>query len=171
MLTEREEGANEPSTLFIGSARASTMKTVMAAFDGKVNKPGDWEGLYNEEKKLLMVKYYDFDRNIRQKTIMSNGLDHMLLLSRFMMSKAAFAFCDKYYKGLHQRSWPHKHGDNYRPGDFGHQPLRCPVCFKTLLPLTLKLTWLTLTKCIDFRDNCLALADEIYAYYVCTLKD
>ena len=45
VLTEREEGANEPSTLFIGSARASTMKTViMAAFDGKVKKRGDWEG-------------------------------------------------------------------------------------------------------------------------------
>ena len=62
VLTEREKGADKPSTLFIGSARASTMKTVMADFDGKVKKPGEWERLYNEEKKLLMVRYYDFDR-------------------------------------------------------------------------------------------------------------
>ena len=73
VLTEREEGPNEPSTFFIGSASASTMKTVMAAFDGKVNKPGDWEGLYNKGKKILMAVYYDFDRNIRQKTVMSNA--------------------------------------------------------------------------------------------------
>ena len=43
---------------------ASTVMTVMAAFEGKVTKPGDWKGLYNEEKELLMVNYYDYDRNI-----------------------------------------------------------------------------------------------------------
>ena len=54
VLTEREEGAdNEPLTLCIGSARASTMKTVIAAIKGKVNKPGDCEGLYNEEKNVF----------------------------------------------------------------------------------------------------------------------
>ena len=41
VLAVREEGANQLSTLFIGSARASTMKMVMAAYDGKVNKPRD----------------------------------------------------------------------------------------------------------------------------------
>ena len=80
------------------------MKTVMAAFDGKVNKPGDWDGLYNEEKKLLMVKYYDFDRNTRQKTVMSNARLHPAAVPVYDEYKAAFAFCDKYSKGLYQRS-------------------------------------------------------------------
>ena len=35
----------------------------MTAYDGNVNKPGVWEGLYNnKEKEILMVKYYGFDR-------------------------------------------------------------------------------------------------------------
>ena len=125
------------------------MKTVMAAFDGKVNKPGDWEGLYNEEKKLLMVKYYDFDRNIMQKTVMSNAFVrfaarlHAVAVPVYDEYEAAF--CDKYNNGLHQRLWPHKHGGNYHPGDLGHQHNFALSCMlQNTLTLTLKLTWLTL---------------------------
>ena len=90
MLTDREEGANELSMLFIRSERASTVKKVKAALDSNVNKLGDW-GKGSIMKKKALVKYYDFDRNIRSKTFMSNALfglrlDHMRLLSRFTMS-------------------------------------------------------------------------------------
>ena len=93
----------------------------MAAFDGKVNKLGDWEGLYNEVNKLLQVKYYDFDRIIRQKTVMSHARPRSASVLVYDEYKAAFAFRDKYNKGLHQRSRPHKHGGNYHPRNLGHR--------------------------------------------------
>ena len=137
------------------------MKTVMAALDGKVNKPGDWEELYNKEKKLLMVKYYDFDKNIRRKTVMSNvfvpfaARPHAAAVPVYDGYKAAFAFCDKY---------------NNHPGDLGHQHNFALSC---MLQNTFNAYFeanLVNAKSIDFRDNCLALADEIYAC-ACTLKD
>ena len=73
-------------------------------------------------------------------------LDHILLLSRFMMSiKPPLHFVINTVKdsirGRGHTSMVviiilEKWGIN--------TTLRCPVCFKTLLTLTLKLTWLTL---------------------------
>ena len=99
-------------------------------------------------------------KNYRLNRVLSSKIT--MLLPGFDNARA-IAFCDKYNKGLHQRSWPHKHGGNYDPGDLGHQSNFALSC---MLRNTFNPYFednLVNSKSIDFRDNCLALADEICA--------
>ena len=61
-----------PSTMFIGSNRKSSMAKVCDSLKEKVNKPGQWEGLYHADSNLVIIEYYDFDPNIKKKTVLSN---------------------------------------------------------------------------------------------------
>ena len=60
------------STMFIGSTRKSSMAKVCDTLKGEVNKPGQWEGLYHADNNLVLIEYYDFDPNIKKKTVLSN---------------------------------------------------------------------------------------------------
>ena len=58
--------------MFIGSSCKSSMAKVCVSFKGKVNKPGQWEGLYHAHSNLDLIEYYDFDPSIKKNTILSN---------------------------------------------------------------------------------------------------
>ena len=93
-----------------------------------------------------MVKFDDFDRNLRQKTVMSDAF--VLLAARphsaaapvYDDYKAAFTFCDKYNKGLHQGSWPYKQVVTIILEIWDINTTCCPICVKTHLTLILKQT-------------------------------
>lgn len=176
LLGEQQQRIEDAPTLFIGSTRKSSMQAVCSAFKGKVTKPGDWEGLYHAGRNLIMVEYYDFDRNINQKTVLSNAFIHRKMkpasaaVPVYDEYKAAFAFCDKFNKALYQRCWPHKQGGNSMLGDVGHQ-------HNFALSSTLQNVFNAYCEIhsvppnsVDFYTHCLALADEIYAF-ACTLTD
>ena len=86
------------STMFIGSTRKSSMAKVCDSLKGKVNKPGQWEGLYHADSNLVLIEYYDFDPNITKKTVLSNAFVNSekkppaATVPVFDEYKAAFAF-------------------------------------------------------------------------------
>ena len=65
---------------------------------GKVNKPGQCEGLYHADSNLVLIEYYDFDPNITKKTVLSNAFVNSekkppaATVPVFDEYKAAFAF-------------------------------------------------------------------------------
>ena len=68
MLHDSEQST---STMFIGSTRKSSMAKVCDFLKGKVNKPGQREGLYHAVSTLVLMKYHDFDPNIKNMTVLS----------------------------------------------------------------------------------------------------
>ena len=90
---------------------------VCDSLKGKVNEPGQWEGLYHADSNLVLIKYYDFDPNIKKKIVLSNAFVN----SKKKPPAAAVAFCNKFTKGLFKRFWPHKQGGYLRLGDLAHQ--------------------------------------------------
>ena len=68
MLLDAEQST---PTMFIGCTRKSSMAKVCDSLKGKVNKLGQWEGLYHADSNLVLMKYYDFDPNIKKMTVLS----------------------------------------------------------------------------------------------------
>ena len=68
MLLEAEQST---PTMFIGSTRKSSMAKVCDSLKGKVNKPGQWEGLYHADSNFVLMKYHDFDPNVKKMTVLS----------------------------------------------------------------------------------------------------
>ena len=58
------------STIFIGSTRKISMAKVCDSLKGKVNKPGQWEGLYHADSHLVLMRYHDFDPNVKKMTVL-----------------------------------------------------------------------------------------------------
>ena len=100
-------------------AKAAWQRCVIPKRKG--NKPGQWEGLYHADSNLVLIEYYDFDPNIKMKTVLSNAFVNLVLVPVFNEYKAAFAFCDKFNRGFYERCWSHKQGGYLRLGDLGHQ--------------------------------------------------
>ena len=74
MLLDAEQST---PTMFIGSTRKSGMAKVCDSLKGKVNKPGQSEGLYHADSNLILMKYHDLDPNIKK----------MIVLSKFQIKK------------------------------------------------------------------------------------
>ena len=84
-------------------------------------------GLYHADSNLVLIEYYDFDPNIKKKTVLSNAFVNSkkkppaAAVPVFDEYEAAFAFCDKFNKGLYERCWPHKQGGHLWLGDLVNQ--------------------------------------------------
>ena len=68
MLLDAEQST---PTMFIGSTRKSSMAKVCDSLKGKVNKPGQWEGLYHADSHLVLMKYHDFDSTVQNMPVLS----------------------------------------------------------------------------------------------------
>ena len=118
MLLDAEQST---STMFFGSTHKSSMAKVCDSLKGKFHKPGQWEGLSHVDSNLVLIEYHDFDANIKKKTVLSNAFVNSkkkppaAAVPVFDEYKAAFAFCDKFNKGLL------KQGGYLRFGDLSHQ--------------------------------------------------
>ena len=69
--------------------------------------------------------------------------DYILLLYRFVMSIKPPLHAVKNITKDYQKSWSHKHRDNYYPGDLEHQHKFALSCMlQTKSTLSLNMTWL-----------------------------
>ena len=75
-----------------------------------------------------------------------------------------FDKCDKFDKRLHHCTWPHKSGGRNVLGDRGCQNNFAMSC----MLLNVFNAWFQTnsvdSQSVDFSTNCIALADEIYAF-------
>jgi hypothetical protein len=136
----------------------------------KVEKPGQWEGLHNSETGESFVYHWDTEKNAGKKFVISNAFK--LHYERYKTNiiplydhyKLTFKACDTFNAGLHDRTWPHKHGGRDAHGDLGLQSnfaMSCALqnvfnCYCDYNKIG--------SGNYDFRELCIRLADELFGY-------
>ncbi len=151
---------------------AITKERFPAVFDlvkEKVTKPGEWNGVHNDETSETVIHYWDTDETIGKKLVISNAFERRFergsktIIPVYDLYKITFKSCDVFNKALHDRTWPHKHGGKNIPGDIGQQH---NFIFSSILQNVYNCFLdvnLVDANNYDFKQMCLELSDALYS--------
>lgn len=116
---------------FVAAVQAARFKTLHSQLDHKVERPGQWEGIFKSETNELFVLHHDKalkGSGNKRKLCLTNALtlEHRRprlkeIIPGYTAYGQMFNVCDHFNKNLHNRMWPHKHGGRDCEGDPGHQ--------------------------------------------------
>jgi len=143
--------------------------------DGVADEPGEHKTIYNDETKELLTYHYDTQKGVGKKYNLSRGLtlktDKSALkkcdgiIPGYELYKQLFEVCDRFNRGLHDKSFPHKRGGKKTKGDLGcaHDFL-----FACILQNTFNV-YDELNKNIeenssDFKKKCCLLSQQMFDY-------
>ena len=139
-------------------------------FRTRVVKPGQWDGMYNKDRNLLLVNFYDPDKNLGKKFVISNAYTHtkkkpkLSEIPVYDDYRVLFSKCDNFNSNLYQCTWPHKHGGKCMLGEPGTES---NFAMSSILQNVFNAYYQctnTGRDTIDFSTNCFQLADEIFAH-------
>jgi hypothetical protein len=120
----------EHGTKYIAACKSNTLNDLTRVVEGRLTRPGDHVGLYNEEHHELFLNVWDANQSIGKKYCFSNAFDYnegpTPLASRHLVPaydwyKAGFSICDKFNQGLSDHKFPYRAGGKNKPGEDGHQ--------------------------------------------------
>ena len=154
---------------FVGAVTASKLP-LCDVFQGRVNIPGQWDGLYDSRTGHVLINYYDVDAWLGRKYIMSNAYTQVrrpknqCVVPVYDDYRVMFDKCDKFNRSLHHCTWPHKSGGRDVLGDRGSQHNFAMSCMLQNAFNSWFQAKMVDHSSVDFSTNCLLLADEIYAY-------
>jgi hypothetical protein len=143
----------------------------------KVEKPGEWAGMFNPTTKELFVHAWDTNKDVGKKCCYATAFtrtqrrrgENDLATGRHIIPgydhyKAMFSLCDHFNRALHDRKWPHKSGGRYMPGDLGHQHNFALSCLlQNVFNAYLDVCDIDVTT-YEFKTFALRLADEIMEF-------
>lgn len=153
---------------YVAAFTPNRFRTFSSILDQKVNKPGEWSGLYNPSTGHSVVHCYSKDHNLGKKYVMSNACilttrpKHSKEIPLFDIYKKTFNVCDQFNRKLHDRTWPHKKGGRNRLGEKGAQH---DFIFTCILMNTFNAYWYGIGRGDnkpDFQTNCVMLSDELF---------
>ena len=150
---------------FVGAVTASKLP-LCDVFQGRVNIPGQWDGLYHSSSGQLLINYYDVDA----KYVMSNAYtqvkrpENQCVVPVYDDYRVLFDKCDKFNRSLYHCTWSHKSGGRDVIGDRGSQHnFAMSYMLQNIFDFWFQANMVDHSS-VDFSTNCLLLADEIYAY-------
>jgi len=155
---------------FLVALNSSRFKSLVEATAEHVKAPGDWAALYNERTNELFVNHYCRDTKLGRKYVLGNAVRRVNQAQEKHRVPGSdeyaqiFNVCDLFNRGLHDRTWPNKHGGFKRLGDRGSQD---DFIFSAALKnafLAYEINANIRKGVIDFQTHCLELSEELYAY-------
>lgn len=158
---------------FICSIKEDRFSQLADMVKNKVEKPGEWAAVWNDDQEELFVYTWDTNKEVGKKFTLTNAFSKKAKRSRkgtipaYDHYKVMFSTCDHFNRGLGDCTWPHRHGGGNAEGD-----LSClsDFYFSSILQ-NVKTAWSVYhTEPSDFKTLCTQLADELYAH-ACSLKD
>ena len=104
-------------------------KHVAMVHDGKEDKTGEWNGIYNDRTEELFVYHFDTQKGVGKKYNYSIGFNrctdrrkvkaHEGRVAGYEYYKTFFESCDRFNRALHDRYWPYKRGGRGTSGEAG----------------------------------------------------
>lgn len=117
----------EKQVKFIAAVQSTRFPELHGQVDKKVEKPGEWEGIYHSRTNQLFVLHDDKELSTR-KMVLSHAFTRFRETQKFKNIIPAytaygkmFSVCDRFNFNLGDRKWPHRHGHRETGGDRGHQ--------------------------------------------------
>lgn len=117
------QALKEMQVSFICSVASNRFHELVELVREKVTKPGEWAGQWNSQTSELFVHAWDTAEAIGKKYVLSSAFTQQqkrsspYLIPAYDDYKVMFSLCDQFNRGLHDHTWPHRHGGGTRPGD------------------------------------------------------
>lgn len=116
---------------FIAAIQGNRFKSLFEQINPKVERPGQWEGIYHRATHQLLVLHDDkalVGGGNKRKLVLTNAFERKVkrpkyknIIPAYTAYGKMFNVCDRFNRSLHDRTWPHKHGGRDCCGDLGHQ--------------------------------------------------
>lgn len=168
---------NEKKVKVIGATTKQKCDDLDLLVTSKIEKSGDFAGLYNIKTGESFMYVWDKDRNLGKKMVWSNCFTPKgkkcpkQRIPIYDEYSKMFSVCDSFNKGLHDCVWPHKCGGYTMPGVQGqvnvfamacilHNTRNAYVSIKKIEPFE-----------YSFEDFCLDLSEALYEHSCRTINE
>lgn len=167
---------NAKEAKFTAAIQGTRFKQLFSQLDPKVERPGQWEGMYNTRTQELVVLHDDKSlkgSGNKRKLCLTNAFTREMkkpkkqkIIPGYTLYGKMFNFCDKFNRALEHRTWPHRHGGKYCEGDPGHQDNFAWSCimqnvFNAYIAINGENQ-----EDYTYKDFFLSLADELFDYAI-----
>ena len=162
------EGLARKKVKYIGAVNPQRFQALTRKVREGVNIRGQWNGLWNQQRKELIVHSYTKDG--KKYTALSNAYHRSPTRSTTNSVPVCsdygkmFAACDVFNLQIKERIWPHRHGGG---GHLGERGKFSSFAFGCVLQNTFH-AYCNIrsidTNSIDYYSFCNALASELYTH-------